>query len=82
MFLGQLPQSKNCPPPPYTPGGQFFLGAIAWLPPTLKLTLTLSQTPILITGGGVGGNIPDTSLNKISVFCLLIADYDNKKPEN
>ena len=33
-------------------GEQFSLGAIFWLPPTLKLTLTLTQTPTL-TGGAI-----------------------------
>ena len=41
----------------------------------LKLTLNVTQTPTL-TGdqfsSGGGDNCPDTSLNKITVFCLLI----------
>ena len=55
--LGQFPRRKLPPIPKLTLSqtltltkGQPFLGAIVWLPPTLKPTLTLTQTPNL-TGG-------------------------------
>ena len=67
---------KNCPPTPKLiltepltlTRGQFCSEAIVRLPPTLKLTLTLTQTPTL-TGGqfSSGANCPDTliSYNKV-----------------
>ena len=53
---------ENCPPTPKLTltqtlnltRGQFYLGAIVWLSPTLKLTLTLTQIPTL-TGGQLSG---------------------------
>ena len=55
--LGQFPPKKIAPNPKTNPKpnltltrGQPFLGAIVWLPPTLKLTLTLTQTPNLTEG--------------------------------
>ena len=52
--------------------GRFSLGAIVWLPPTLKLTLTLTQPPNLIRGkfssAGGGDNCPDTISSKVVYF--------------
>ena len=39
-------------------GDQFSSGAIAWLPPTLKIKLTLTVT-LTPTRGGGGSNCPD-----------------------
>ena len=80
MFLGQLPQSKNCPP--IHPWGTIFLGGNCLVAPNPKTNSNIVPNPNPNHGGRGGGNIPDTSLNKMNVFCLLIADYDNKKPEN
>ena len=44
------PKTNPEPNPNRNGGGQFPSWAIFWLPPTLKLTLTLTQTPTL-TGG-------------------------------
>ena len=54
--LGQFPPRKIVPPAPKPTltqtqtGCQFSSGAIVWLPPTLKLTLTSTQTLILTEG--------------------------------
>ena len=46
-------RKTNLTQTPTLTGGQVSSGAIALLPPTLKLTLTLTQTPNL-----TGGNFP------------------------
>ena len=59
---GQLPPREIAPATPKLTlsqnltltGGQFSSGAVVCLPPTLKLTLTLIQIPIL-TGGQLSG---------------------------
>lgn len=53
--------------------GRLSSGAIVWLPQTLKLTLTLTETPPL-TGGGqfsLGDNRPDTVLNMVRRDCYM-----------
>ena len=56
MVLGQMPPRKIAPNPKTNPNPNPNpnWGAIVWLPPTLKLTLTLTQTPTL-TGGQFSG---------------------------
>ena len=60
------PKTKPNPNPNFSK--QFFLGTIVWLPPALKLTLTLTETPTL-TGGqfSSGGNCPDTVQQNVNM---------------
>ena len=79
-FDGSCPRGKLPPIPKLTltqpltlTRSQFFSGAIVWLPPTLKRTLTLTGTPTL---HGVqfssGGNCPDISFDAASVIHFYI----------
>ena len=59
-------------------GEQFSSGAIAWLPPTLKLTLTLTQTATLPGGQFSGYQFKQN-------YCILLLNdrlQHNKKTEN
>ena len=57
-------------------GGQLSKGAIVWLPPNPKTKPNLDPKPIPNRGQLFSGsNCPDTSLNKINVFCLIVTDY-------
>ena len=47
---------------------QFSSGAIVWLPPILKLTLTLTQTPVLTGGQFSSGAIVRIPLKTISEY--------------
>ena len=78
MVLGQLPPRNTAPPPP-TPkltlsqtltltGGQFSLGAIVWLPPTLKLTIVRIPAEIcLIAKAKFGDDIRRTAKIKYAI---------------
>ena len=78
MLLGQLPLRKLPPTPKLTltqtlalSRGQFFTGAIVWFPPTLRLTLTLTKTPILTRGGG-GANVRIPQTIKQWKYCWFL----------
>ena len=80
-FWDNCPRGK-LPPNPKTQGKIFLEGNCLVVLPTLKLTLTLTQTPTLTRSQfylGGGCNCLDTSLNKINVFCLIVTDYDITK---
>ena len=62
MTIASNPKTNPKPNPNTNRGGQFPSETILWLPPTtLKLTLTLTQTPHLTRGQfPSGGDFPDT----------------------
>ena len=86
LVLGDCPRGKLPPTPKLTPsqtltltGGQLFSGAIVWLPPTLKLTLTLTQTPTLTRGQYVLW-----SYDHLAIYLIVILDNllnQNKRKE-
>ena len=75
---------ENCPPncrtnPNLTPNpnrGTIFLGVNCLVASNPKTNPNIHPKP---NPYRAGGNCPDTSLNKINVFCLLITDYDITK---
>ena len=86
--LGQLPPRRIPPPPPNlktnpkpnpnpTREDQFTSGPTDWLPPSLNLTLLLTQT-LTLTGEqfSSGGNCPDTK--EFSCLKKVIHQIDRK----